>query len=358
MDKAEDIFPLPFVNLDEIGSPKHGKFLPTNDFCQKKFKVGGTCKQHYESLKSLSLKNKNPIVECPYGFSSLICVTEDGNYAMTGFIPFPRHGSIKERELAKRYPKLKIDSSTALTWAETVKSIVRSIGQARAKAWSEYPSALHEIRKYNRTIKQQAEKICKSQSPSDLDQADPQIVLILKTSELMSQQFDIIDLIANESLVTLKLNTRSELNKLFEKCAIIHKTLAQQNNLILNVRTAPVAVKVNDKTFPIIPTVLLENAIKYAQRGTEIRCRLDRISDKQCKIAISNIAPMAGPNINNIFLKGVRASRNSEGEGIGLYLAQLVAKQHASEIILERKSIGYDGKNELFTFSLILDTCN
>lgn len=71
----------------------------------------------------------------------------------------------------------------------------------------------------------------------------------------------------------------------------------------------------SDKTFPIIATVLLENAIKYCVPQTEIFVRVKQLSPDQCEVAVNNIAPHVDV-LPDIFEKGIRV--NNDGTGMGL----------------------------------------
>src|SRR4029077_4703726 len=110
------------------------------------------------------------------------------------------------------------------------------------------------------------------ESPEDLDNASPDLVKIMKASELMSRQFDVIELLANEELATLPLNSVSEVYKLFDKCARIYQTRSKRITLDAPQGFSP-RVDACDKTFPIIPSVLIENALKYSVPESDVRVK-------------------------------------------------------------------------------------
>jgi light-regulated signal transduction histidine kinase (bacteriophytochrome) len=197
----------------------------------------------------------------------------------------------------------------------------------------QYSMALHEIRKLNREVKQTAERICRLMSPDDPDNADPELVKIMKTSELMSHQFDVIEILANETLATLPLNSTSEIYKIFDKCARIYRS--ERRRIMLE---APpnyhARVKVCDKTFPIIPSVLIENALKYSA-DLEVRISIQPGGQDKVIVAVSNLARLKAPLTEAVFMRGYRASQDSEGSGNGLYVAQLVARQHSTMLRVE-----------------------
>jgi K+-sensing histidine kinase KdpD len=93
-----------------------------------------------------------------------------------------------------------------------------------------------------------------------------------------------------------------------------------------------------DKTFAIIPTVLIENALKYAIKDTSIVVEVYTDSG-QYALSVSNDAVENKLLNDQIFEKGRRAA-GGDGSGHGLYLAQLVAKQHRARIKLSVRSEG------------------
>jgi light-regulated signal transduction histidine kinase (bacteriophytochrome) len=198
--------------------------------------------------------------------------------------------------------------------------------------------ALHEIRKLNSKVKQTAERLCRRESPEDTDDASPDLVKILKASELMSRQFDVIELLANEELAMLPLNSISEVYKIFDKCARIYRTASMRINLDAPAGYYP-RVDVCDKTFPIIPSVLIENALKYSAPASEVRVTFSQDGPHTVTVCVSNVSLLAAPLTDAVFERGYRGPTDTDGSGNGLYVAQLVAKQHGATIRLDTSGI-------------------
>jgi signal transduction histidine kinase len=262
-------------------------------------------------------------------------------------------GGEVERKRAKEYRSSTISAEVVANYAKQMDLAEKERIAAVANELKKYPPALHEIRKYNRTIKQEAERLCRAASPSDADNADPSLVRIWKSSELMTYQFEILELIANETLVDLPRKTESEVYKIFHKCVRIYELEAEKRNISVSIRGSSPRAIVCDKTFPIIPTVLLENAIRHGLSDTEVRVRVEDVGVKRCRISVSNIGPRV-ETLPDIFEKGVSVDKNAGGQGVGLYLAQLVARQHGTLITLDQAK--YSERGDVYTFALGLET--
>jgi light-regulated signal transduction histidine kinase (bacteriophytochrome) len=196
--------------------------------------------------------------------------------------------------------------------------------------------AFHEIRKLNAQVKRTAERMCMAERPDEPDRASSDLVRVWKSAELMSRQFDIVEILANEDLAKIEPNTISQIYPLFDKCVRILRFRPGANRLFItqsdpNYRPE---VWVSDKTIAIIPTVLIDNALRYGVPGTPVTVRVDP-EGELCKVSVSNVAPGSRVLSASIFEKGVRGDTTKEGSGNGLYLARLVAEQHKTRIEVE-----------------------
>jgi light-regulated signal transduction histidine kinase (bacteriophytochrome) len=329
--------PYPVVNLHSVALPQDGFQHSTPDLCRRAFEKDDACHRHYERLLDSAQMVGKP-VQCPHGFSSFVVVTNTQHLAITAVVPFPRGGGSCERAAAKKYPNHKVTVESLSGIARLLQSLENRLRDMEQEAVTSHAMALHEIRKLNRTVKQTAERLCRRERPDSPELASNELVQIWKSAEIMSQQFDIIEMLANESLTELPLNSIIEVYRIFDKCTRIYNSVDGNAQVVLR---APYGfsgrIRACDKTFPIIPTVLIENAAKYGKRGREIEVRIFQDQD-WCVIEVSNAAE-TNPLLNNsIFEKGKRATQGKDGSGHGLYLAQLVAKQHGSVITLQVRS--------------------
>lgn len=319
--------PLPIVNLDSIATPQSGMAFAAPTACAKVFPKGQVCRQHYERLSTATELDRKP-VQCPYGFCSYAFRTHEMHLAFTGIVPYPRLGGENERQMAKKHPNNKI----ALHVLQQAEQVIRSTGahlESLERQTIERQSvALHEIRKLNRSVKQAAERLCMQQSSADPDQADPQLVKIWKSSELMSMQFDVIELLANESLFTLPLNTVINVYRIFDKCTRIYRPGDNPGRLLLRSQYSYTPeVRACDKTFHMIPTVLIENALKYSSPESVVSIDV-RKQGVDCVVHVRNEYLGSHQLTDRVFERGVRLSKEKDGSGNGLHLARLVAKQH------------------------------
>jgi signal transduction histidine kinase len=271
---------------------------------------------------------------------------------LTGVIPFPRLGGTPERRVAKQHPELRCPVTSLNKASKAIQEAESAAIALEQEFIEKHSMALHEIRKLNRTVKQTAERMCLKQRPSAPDSADPQLVQIWKSAELMSVQFDIIELLANQTLTDLPLNSQVEVYRIFDKCARIYCPANEPQRITLRAASGySPRIEACDKTFPMIPTVLMENALRYSLPNTSISVDIER-AKRHCVVTVSNLTKLNERLNDTVFKRGVRASTDGEGSGHGLFLAKLVTEQHLGTIRLVVTDKGKDTMRCKFVVSL------
>ncbi len=357
-DRVAGMSPLPIVDLSRPSSPQDGLFLQLTSSCRNNLAKGDLCRQHYESL--ITEKNEsNKLVQCPYGFSSFPFKSSGMKAALTGFIPFPREGGSKEKIMAKRHTNARIATDQVARVALGLLKADSHFTQTEQNVIDNYSLALHEIRKLNRNVKQTAERLCKEESKNDPERARKELVRIWKTAELMSNEFDVIEVLANANQATLPLNTVIDLYRIFDKCVRIYNPLAVGGRrLILRSEQGySPRIPACDKTFHILPSVFIENALKYSCPGSDTRINIESgPEDRQCVVTISNECEGQQILDDRIFERGYRANQHREGSGNGLYVAQLIAQQHKTSISIQSQVIGLNKVRH--SFRVLFKTVN
>lgn len=329
---------LPVVDLRQIEAPHDGLSLPINESCLRNFARSPTCRAHYESLaQSLLADGLDREARCPFGFSTYAFALGSERLAFTGYLPPGKSGDKAEKILAKKHPQARVSASATNASLAALGRVNTRLQQLERATIESHAKALHEIRKLNKIVKQTAERLCRAHG--SLENAPADLVKILKTSELMSQQYDVIELLANDSLLGLTPSSDVDPYKMLDKCVRIYRDsdfvvqLSEKRFSVRTVGSRP-RIRVCEKTFQIIPTTLIENAKKYSLAGRETYVLFEEYTDRY-RLLVSNYAPEDTVLDGAVFQKGVRRNASIEGSGVGLYLAQLVANQHGTEIKVE-----------------------
>ncbi len=319
------MIPFLFPNFNSTTKQlEDGAFFKTSSFCKKAIHTKPECLQHYESLKSKG----EGFYQCPFGLTSRNFYHGGQLLIITGVIAFPRFNTEPERQMAKRFPEIKVSRSSI----DMNVSFLKNIEQVRAAAIQEaaqvLPQALHELRKLNGAIIQHAEREIRERGELS------GLLSIKSAAELMRNNFDILEALSNiEGMKALPLEPAINLFDLAYKTKRVFEERASSRSMQIRVDGVRAIIRGNQKSFPIVPAVLLENAIKYGRMRTPIKVEVSAVGDK----AVLTVENETDSFIDSsrCFEKGARFSNAVEGGGFGLFLAKEIVTSHSGTIECE-----------------------
>lgn len=304
-----------------------GYQVEASKFCRERLLKGDSaCSQHYERMvKSAPWQ----FVMCPYGFTSLRVPLDSGDLVVTGVVGAPRFNDSKERERAKTFPSHRVARTHILDQANSLVAMEIEWGRIQEETRRKLPQALHELRKLNAIVKQSAERLATNQAR--LDDAEN----VAGAAQLMSNIFEIVEALTNIEDIRIAVTQNLEFIAVFD--------LAYKTKKIYGVRAKlkPIHIRVSGddsvgvlgskKYFPLILQVLLENAIKYGVKDSLIEINISA-ERSNAVISVKN-ATVGKFDALRCFDRGQRfADADTEGDGLGLYLAREVVLAHGGTI--------------------------
>jgi light-regulated signal transduction histidine kinase (bacteriophytochrome) len=314
-----------FPVFDSTDDKLHdGTVVEASSFCHKAIGTKPECLRHYDSLKS----KPEGYYQCPFGLTTRSFYYAQKLSCITGVVAFPRFDTAQEREMAKRYPEIKVARSDI----EGIVKFFRDLDRARADSVQEaakvLPQAFHELRKLNGAILQHAEKEMKEAGESRA------LVSIRSAAELMRNNFDILEALSNiEGMKVLPIDATINLYDLVYKTKCVLEERATSRELQMYLGGVRAIIRGSQKSFPIVPAVLLENAIKFAKRRTAIRADVVAQNDKAI-LSVEN-ETIHFIDSTRCFDRGVRFPTGVEGGGFGLFLAREIVFTHNGTIRCE-----------------------
>jgi K+-sensing histidine kinase KdpD len=326
--------PPSFIPIFDPGtqSIQDGSDISVNEFCRQSLGEQGTkCKAHYEALSQKS----EGFYQCPYGFTSRSFRFLGKLWVLTGVVAHPRFGTTNEREKAKRFPTTRVSRASMEASIQFFRQLESSQLEVVQQSARILPQAFHELRKLNGAVIQLTEREINRQGEVG------NLRSIKSAAELMRNNFDILEALSNiEGMKALPSDSYINLYDLAYKVKMVYQERASSKNLYVNFHGIRSIIKGSQKSFPIVPAVLIENAIKYSENGSQITVEVSAESG----LAVLRVQNFSTSYIDPLtcFDRGTRFNSTVEGGGFGLYLAREIVKVHGGTIVCEvdRKEVG------------------
>ena len=313
--------PLSDPDLLEV---RDGFEVPSPSMCLNSIATKPECAAHYRSQSARS----DGFHQCPFGFTTRSFPFEGKIWFVSGVVAHPRFDSANERALAKKFPASRVSRASV----KSVTEVMAAVEKARADAISEgakvLPQAFHELRKLNGTIIQHSERAIGEFGENR------SLLSIKGAAELMRNNFDILEALSNiEGMRSLPLDGTVNLFDLAFKMKRVYQERATARSISINVQGVRAIIKGSQKSFPLVPAVLLENAIKYGATQDSISVGISSRGSRAQLVVENRSAHFIDPR--RCFDRGIRFANGVEGGGFGLFLAKEVIAAHHGSITCE-----------------------
>lgn len=334
--KPPSLFP---VYDPSENSLEDGAVVKASSFCRRHLAKSSECRDFYRSV----LQSREGYHQCPFGYTSRTFSFGGKVLALTGVIAYPRFETEFERRRAKEHPETRVTRDAIESLVTCFKQIDAARAEAVQSAAGVLPQAFHELRKLNGAVLQHAEKELKTTS-------SPALLTIKSAAELMKNNFDILEALSNiEGMRALPLDATINLFDLVYKTKKVLDERAAARRMQILVNGVRAMVPGSQKSFPIVPAVLIENAIKYGRSGSTIVADIGTAGKKAVLYIENETEHPIDPA--RCFERGTRFAGGAvEGGGFGLFLAKEVVAAHRGHI--ECRS---GGTRVRFTVELPLD---
>ncbi|HWR16364.1 MAG TPA: sensor histidine kinase [Terriglobales bacterium] len=222
-------------------------------------------------------------------------------------------------------------------------------------------SYLHDYRQFIARVRQNINVVL-DRYPGDtieqkLSRAFPSEKAIYASTILMEEKLQAAYLLLNPDRMLVTDETIFRVHGLVTKYLRIYQASFDEKNVRVKVvGESHGEVKGSQIASSVIPHTLIDNALKYAPRGSEVIVEFRETEDR-IELSVSSY----GPQIRNderekifeiFFRSDAAVKQEEEGAGFGLYLAQFAAKQLGTAIVVKQQSKKDNSRGYWTTFSI------
>lgn len=226
---------------------------------------------------------------------------------------------------------------------------------------------LHETRRLNREIGDFCDDLSLSVRTNNVTGINDNAESVMFTSGLISSRLTFAEFELNPQSLSLQGKARIGIYRKFDKSKRLLQKAARRKECKIAFEGNSYAEIDTIPAFELVPFVLLDNAIKYSPKGQLITVTFADRPNFRCltKVTVTSIGPLVPPD--DIFrlkergFRGGQAGRsNIPGEGLGLYLADILCRMANAELVINSSTYteySLDGI-PYSKFSVDMDFCN
>ena len=231
----------------------------------------------------------------------------------------------RERTLSIRLTRASVEAY--------VKRSIDALRQSKEKLNLVMRTNIHEVRSINADIYNAVYRLKGNLEKSQYDsQRDSPIVKnIEELSKFLKTRTDVLDVLSNPALLQAA-RSLIPVYRAFHRIVHSLNPTALAKGIRMNLRGASTNRVSGISLFDVIPYLIIQNAIKYSPRNTDIEIRFDE-TEESVYVQVISVGPYVDEEeMERIFLSGYRgrlARRvTAEGTGVGMYLVKMLVELH------------------------------
>ncbi len=322
---------VPYPYIDEKGNAHDGLNKPIPTICKK---CNYLCFETNMNEKQIDI--------CPKGFNFYTANFKTHNITLFGLLVkgyLPKLPRKKKKELNETHYSVE----QIQKWEQNTRELIDSIIEFKDRKIKDNFSLFHDIIPTISIIFRTVESIINSVDGDSFEEkvenADNKIKTLYHSIDLLDNRLKIMPLLSNPDSVKYGQVTKCSPYKVFDKVRRLFFETASRKGVRLNLDSNEyinIEPMVYD-SFMILPFLLIENAIKYSLKNHHVDILFTK-KKNSVLVTVSSFGPIVQElNVSKIFEQGFKDPNaqkfSSKGSGIGLFLANIVAKAHNFDII-------------------------
>ena len=313
------------------GLPVSGSTLGESDTCVKKCGSQRLCAQTGTPGEKV----------CIYGMTFYKLIVGESELTVYG-VRGPSNKTPLNRYTRDGLKGRTLTPEDVSSWANKVKALLSSIERDFGARQSEMLDPLHDPIRLAKQINTIANRLIQIQSrgstlEQQIDNASVELKTLVKAADLLSDSFDLLAIYFNPAAASYGRQTAISLHGLITKLSAIFRIddggITRTSARIFLNGSCYRNVFVYE-SFKLVPFALLSNAVKYVMQGNIDVVVEDR--RQHVELSVASTGPLIEEDERELIFRkrgrGKWAARLVDGKGVGLYLADLIARAHGTSI--------------------------
>jgi hypothetical protein len=342
----------PFPTIHSDGTLLDGLLMKQSGYC-----LGKCSGRECAIFPPPHMAFQPKLYTCQRGYTVVVASLNDMIVRINGVIEVSSNKAPAAFRRRNRDRKLKLPECEA--WLSAMSKAQEGYRRAIDVKAKEAIHALHDIKSLIGSILRTSEEWVCEQTGASVDEqfenSPERLRRIYQSCRVLESLLLVTDILANPEVAKYGKPRRTSIHAVLYLLSKIHEDKAQsQRKSIRLVGRSTNSVRLYS-SFIVVPHVLIDNAIKHSDPNELIRLSVHDHSDAKVSVDICSYGLLVPEGEEeSIFSRGVRGSNaEAKGSGLGLYIAQTVAKANAFIIHYRptnRGLLGQKGENHfLFT---------
>ncbi|MBE3040171.1 MAG: sensor histidine kinase [Chloroflexi bacterium] len=301
---------------------------------------------------------------CPSGMSLVLLEWPQGEMLCNGIIVKLLNDSCP-KATRDRNQSQKVSWDEVCKWHENMAKAAKALDAEADRKAQEAIDGLHDVKTAVSLVTRNAEAIiAEQQGDTDdekIENAPNALKSLLKSVQLLHTRLSMSSILSNRESASYGRKHPTPVYKVFHRMAMLFEQLAAKRQVTIRMQGASYLKPPCFDSFETIAMILIDNAVKYSSFGKEVHVAVRDSGQKEVQVAVQSYGPVVPTDMREaIFRRGVRTPGASKlvssGSGLGLYIADIVAKAHGFLIQYQCHEVNQDGTQGFNVFSFSVPT--
>ena len=321
----------PFPHISQEGIMEDGILIQQPSICRSCGRR--VCVDSYFSASQRGFQ------DCLRGLSFYVADFGDFRFVINGLL-ITGHHSKQPRKQKKRLAAQSISETVIQEWVGKCRALTTDFEILVGDAIQTSLSMLHDVKTAVSLVFRNAESLINEEPGASFDEKVENATFnkkaLFKAVGLLEERLKMMNLLSNPDAASHGQKRPTPVYKVIDKIAKLFYPIANQKRLRIILNGTSFNSPYLYESFSTIPLVLVDNAIKYSAQDQNVTIEV-RDDGPSVRVKVESFsARIQRCEVGSIFEKEFRGSNShlcaSTGSGLGLYLADIVARANGFSV--------------------------